>query len=154
MIDQLQTIWHTRIPISKAMGIQATGYDGETLSARAGLAENINVHGTAFAGSLYAIAALCGWGITWLKLREQDLDGSIVIASGHIDYARPVPGDIEVACRFDADAQLAAMDKLRDTGKCRFELSVEIGAGAARFDGSYAVLLDDATLSAEAIDRT
>ena len=150
MIDQLQTIWHTRIPISKAMGIQATGYDGVTLSARAGLAENINVHGTAFAGSLYAIAALCGWGITWLKLKEQDLDGSIVIASGHIDYARPVAGDIEVACRFDADAQLAAMDKLRDTGKCRFELSVEIGAGAARFDGNYAVLLEEAVLLNEA----
>lgn len=142
MIEQLQSIWHTRIPISKAMGIQATGYDGVTLSARAGLAENINVHGTAFAGSLYAIAALCGWGMTWLN--ENSLEGSIVIARGHIDYARPVTGDIDVACRFDADAQLAAMDKLRATGKCRFELSVEIGAGAARFDGSYAVLLEEA----------
>ena len=98
MIEQLQSIWHTRIPISKAMGIQATGYDGVALSARAGLAENINVHGTAFAGSLSAIAALCGWGMTWLKLKENSLEGSIVIARGHIDYARPVTGDIDVAC--------------------------------------------------------
>ena len=142
MLDELQSIWHTRIPISKAMGIQATGYDGVTLSARAGLAENINVHGTAFAGSLYAIAALCGWGITWLKLKEAGLDGSIVIASGHIDYARPVSGDIDVTCRFDSEAQLTAMDKLRATGKCRFELAVTIGAGAARFNGNYAVLLE------------
>lgn len=146
MIEQLQSIWHTRIPISKAMGIQATGYDGVTLSARAGLTENVNVHGTAFAGSLYAIAALCGWGMTWLKLKEQGLQGSIVIASGHIDYARPVTADIDVACRFDADAQLEAMDKLRATGKCRFELSVEIGAGAARFDGNYAVRLEEAVV--------
>ncbi len=151
MLEELQSIWHTRIPISKAMGIQATGYDGETLRARAGLAENVNVHGTAFAGSLYAIAALCGWGITWLKLREAGLDGSIVIASGHIDYARPVAGDIEVACRFDADAQLAAMAKLRDTGKCRFELSVEIGAGAALFNGNYAVRLEEAVLPEEPV---
>jgi thioesterase domain-containing protein len=143
MIEELQSIWHSRIPISKAMGIQVTSYDGMTLSARAGLAENVNVHGTAFAGSLYAIAALCGWGITWLKLKEAGLEGSIVIASGHIDYARPVSGDIEVACRFDAEAQLAAMDKLRATGRCRFELAVEIGAGAARFNGNYAVLLEE-----------
>ena len=142
MLDELQSIWHTRIPISKAMGIQATGYDGVTLSARAGLAENITVHGTAFAGSLYAIAALSGWGITLLKLKEAGLDGSIVIASGHIDYARPVSGDIDVTCRFDAGAQLTAMDKLRGTGKCRFELAVTIGAGAARFNGNYAVLLE------------
>lgn len=143
MIERLQTIWHTRIPISKAMGIEATGYDGLTLTARAGLAENINVHGTAFAGSLYAIAALCGWGMTWLKLEEEQLTGSIVIASGHIDYAKPVAGDISVSCRFDPETQRQAMARLTETGKCRFELAVEIGAGAARFDGNYAVLLGD-----------
>ena len=37
------------------------------------------------------------------------------------------------------------------TGKCRFELAVEIGAGAARFDGNYAVLLEEAVPSEEAV---
>jgi thioesterase domain-containing protein len=58
---------------------------------RAELEPNINVHGTAFAGSLYAIAALCGWGMTWLQLKTRHIDGSIVIAEGNIRYARPWP---------------------------------------------------------------
>lgn len=141
MIDRLESIWHSEIPISKAMGIHATAYDGGILRANAGLAENINVHGTAFAGSLYAIAALCGWGMTWLQLEERGLVGSIVIAEGRIKYTKPVTGDIEVSCRFDPIEQAEALDRLAQTGKCRFQLSVEIGSDAARFNGSYAVRL-------------
>lgn len=143
MIEVLESIWHREIPISKAMGVRATGYDGETLRARAGLVENINVHGTAFAGSLYAVAALCGWGMVWLKLRERRLAASIVIAEGHIRYARPVAEDIEVGCRFDASDQHDAWARLERDRRCRFALSVDVGDGAARFDGNYAVRLGE-----------
>ena len=134
VIERLETIWHSEIPISRAMGIRATGYDGSVLRARAGLAENVNVHGTAFAGSLYAIAALCGWGMTWLQLEERSLRGSIVIAEGHITYTRPVTGDIEVCCRFDPQEQAEALERLAATGKCRFALTVEDPDGASDTD--------------------
>ena len=141
MIERLERIWHTEIPISKAMGIRAVAFDGATLQVQAPLDANINVHGTAFAGSLYAVAALCGWGTTWLQLEQRNLQGSIVIAEGHITYATPVSGDIDVRCTFDAGAQHEALTKLDERGRCRFALTVEIGADAARFDGSYAVRL-------------
>lgn len=141
MIDRLEQIWHAEIPISKAMGIRAVSFDGTTLQVKAPLANNINVHGTAFAGSLYAVAALCGWGTTWLQLEQRKLGGSIVIAEGHINYAAPVSGDIEVSCTFDPAVQREALAKLDDSGRCRFALTVEIGNGAAQFEGSYAVRL-------------
>ncbi len=142
LTKELQATWHSEIPISKAMGIHVASFAANTLEVRAALAPNINVHGTAFAGSLYAVAALTGWGMTWLQLKTRDIDGSIVIASGAIDYAKPVEEDIVARCVFDARAQDDALALLNATGKCRFHLRCAIfanGAEAALFRGDYAV---------------
>src|SRR6056300_1138337 len=98
LCDQLQSIWHEQIPLSKAMQMQIETFDGELLETRAVLEPNVNVHGTAFAGSLYAIQALTGWGMMHLQLKLNNLDASIVIASGQIDYAKPVAEEIVVQC--------------------------------------------------------
>lgn len=137
--QELQRIWHTEIPISAAMDIRIHAYDNDVIEVHAALAPNVNVHGTAFAGSLYAIAALTGWGLTWLKLRERALSGHIVIAEGAIRYAKPVDGEIVARCRFDEAVHAAPFAKLAETGKCRFSLECEIGGGAAVFSGQYAV---------------
>lgn len=132
------------------MGIHVTGYVTNRLEIRAALAPNINVHGTAFAGSLYAIAALCGWGTTWLALRTRELDGHIVIADGRIRYDRPVAEAIVATCLFDPTAQQAALTRLTTSGKTRFPLVCHVGVGespAATFEGSYAVRLNRASAS-------
>jgi thioesterase domain-containing protein len=142
--EQLQQIWHSEIPISAAMGIEVVEFANDRLLVRAPLAPNVNVHGTAFAGSLYAVAALCGWGMTWLQLRRRDVDASIVIADGHIHYAAPVNATIEAACEFTGASLDAAMARLISSGKTRFALECSIrcsGVEAARFSGDYAVRL-------------
>jgi thioesterase domain-containing protein len=142
--DELQRIWHREIPISATMGIELVTFANDRLVVRAPLAPNVNVHGTAFAGSLYAIAALCGWGTTWLQLKTRGIDASIVIADGHIHYAAPVATAIEASCEFSGAPLDAAMARLTSTGKARFplECSIATDAGeAARFSGDYAVRL-------------
>jgi len=136
---ELQRIWHTEIPISAAMDIRIHSYESDVIEVHAALAPNVNVHGTAFAGSLYAIAALTGWGLTWLELHKRGLDGHIVIAEGAIRYVRPVEGEIVARCRFDPAAHTAPFAKLASTGKCRFALECDVGSGAAVFSGQYAV---------------
>jgi len=141
---ELETVWHREIPISAGMGISVKEYDGRRLVVSAPLAPNVNVHGTAFAGSLYAIAALCGWGITWLTLKQRALDAHIVIANGHIDYHRPVAETIVATCALEPDVHRDAFDRLASAGKTRFPLVCRIGAGeapAASFNGDYAVRL-------------
>jgi thioesterase domain-containing protein len=145
-LEELQHTWHTKIPISQAMDIRIDNYGDNCLVAHASLAPNVNVHGTAFAGSIYAVSALVGWGMTWLQLRLREIDGSIVIANGHIDYARPVTDDFIARCQFDEAAQRDAFLKLEKTGKTRFPLECEIALpdatqAAAVFTGSYAVLV-------------
>jgi thioesterase domain-containing protein len=142
---ELERTWHEEIPISKAMGIRVGEFANDRLVVRAQLAPNINVHGTAFAGSLYAIAALCGWGMTWLQLKLHAIDGSIVIADGRIHYERPVKSEIVATCRFVAADHAVALARLEADGKTRFPLECLIEANgdvAARFGGDYAVRVE------------
>jgi thioesterase domain-containing protein len=142
--QQLQRIWHREIPISAAMGIEVVEFANDHLMVRAPLPPNVNVHGTAFAGSLYAVAALCGWGMTWLQLQTRAIDASIVIADGHIHYAAPVNAAIEAVCEFTGAALDAAMTHLASSGKARIALDCSIscaGVEAASFSGNYAVRL-------------
>jgi thioesterase domain-containing protein len=144
LCQNLEAIWHEQIPLSKAMTLTIEDFEDHILTTRAALAPNVNVHGTAFAGSLYAIQALTGWGMMHLQLKLNDLDASIVIASGQIDYAKPVAEDIRVRCSFGE--HLDEFEKLKTTGKGRFPLTAEVlladGSTAGGFSGLYAVRLN------------
>ena len=79
-----------------------------------------------------------------LQLQLHDLDASIVIANGQIDYAKPVAEEIVVTCSFGG--QEAAMDNLQKSGKGRFQLTSDVilkdGSSAGSFSGLYAVRLN------------
>lgn len=89
----LQQTWQQKIPISDAMGIRIFQYTGRMFETRASLACNINVHETMFAGSIYSLATLTGWGMVQLQLQEKDLDGAVVLAEGSINYLKPLAGE-------------------------------------------------------------
>lgn len=141
LCQQLQQIWYEQIPLSAAMQMQISDFDGSVLTTRASLGPNVNVHGTAFAGSLYAIQALTGWGMMHLQLKLSAIDASIVIASGEILYAKPVAEDIFVRCDFGQHA--TEMETLKSSGKGRFALNCQVllknGESAGEFSGLYAV---------------
>lgn len=141
----LHDTWRSGIPLTEAMQLAPLHFRDETLTVAAELAPNVNVHGTAFAGSLYAVAALAGWGLVHLTLRRAGIDdGSIVIAEGRIRYLRPVRERIVASCAMPP-AELAAglADLGADAGRARFALEAVLCAGdqvAVRFDGIYAVV--------------
>ena len=144
LCTDLQAIWYQQIPLSKAMDMRIVDFADNTLTCCASLAPNVNVHGTAFAGSLYAVQALTGWGMMHLQLQLHELDASIVIANGQIDYAKPVAEEIVVSCSFAG--QEAAMDTLQKSGKGRSQLTSKVhlsdGSSAGSFSGLYAVRLN------------
>jgi thioesterase domain-containing protein len=141
---ELQAIWHRGIPIAAAMGIRVADFSGQELLVRAPLEPNINVHGTAFAGSLYTVCALSGWGMTWLQLRARGLEGSIVLAEGRITYSLPVTNSIACRCRFEASLQERQLRRLSRSGKSALTLASTIAgprADAVSFEGVYVVRL-------------
>lgn len=140
----LEELFYTRIPLTKSLGLRVTQYaDGNLLVLAAPLKPNINIHGTAFAGSVYSVAALAGWGLLYLKLTDENLSGDIVIVKGGIVYSIPVRDKIEARCRFSDQSQFK---RFRDTfskkGKARIHLRSEVLSGsvvAASYDGDYFV---------------
>ena len=141
-LAELESAWRQGIPLAAAMGIEIVGYADDELVLRAALAPNINVHGTAFAGSLYAICALAGWGAIWLPLRARGRDPHIVLSEAQIDYGRAVEETIVCRCRFDPETQAPNLAQLETTGSGLFPLTATIESGgrrAVRFEGEYAV---------------
>jgi len=141
----LQARWHEEIPISAAMGIAVESFDGARLEVRAALEPNVNVHGTAFAGSLFSLAALCGWGLVHLQLQRQGLGAAIVFVEGRIRCLKPVRDDVIARCAWGsaADEVLAGLPAAR---RGRFVLNTRLDCGAdlaAEFSGEYAVRLTD-----------
>ena len=137
---QLQDIWYKEIPLSKSMELSIVSFANNQLITRASLAPNVNVHGSAFAGSLYSVQALTGWGMMHLQTKMLGLEASILIANGKINYALPVNQDIIAICQFDG--YQSEIKRLSDDGNARFHLKCAVGVEdsvASTFDGEYAV---------------
>jgi thioesterase domain-containing protein len=141
-VYEIQELLHSKIPITRAMGVRVVAYDGERLVLSAPLALNVNHLGTAFGGSLNALAVLSGYGLLWLELREADCH--IVIRESSISYERPVRGEILAICvRPEADALAEFRQAFHQKGKARIALSATIedeGITAVRFRGTFVAL--------------
>ena len=141
-VTALEHTLHAEIPISLAMGIRVAGYDGAILKLAAPLAPNINHKSTAFGGSLYSLAVLCGWGMLHLKLAEAGLHKHIVIQESNIRYLRPVGQDMQAECCLDDAALQNFLQTLGKYGRARLSLDVVIthdNQPAVKFSGRYVV---------------
>ena len=140
--DELTATWHREIPIVAAMGVTVESYDGRSLTVRAPMQPNRNVHGTTFAGSLYSACVLTGWGAVWLALRERDLDGVIYAAESAVQYRKAVAGDFVCRCTTDAESLASGLAKFEQSGRASFDLACTIdhdGKRAVAFTGKYVV---------------
>jgi thioesterase domain-containing protein len=139
LTQQIQELLHSKIPITRAMGVRVEDYDGERLILSAPLDENVNHLGTAFGGSLNALAVLSGYGLLWLEMK--DTDCHIVIRKSSISYERPVRGELRATCVRPREEALAEFKQtFQRKGKARIALTATIedqGKVAVRFEGIF-----------------
>lgn len=106
------------------------------------LAANRNHLGTAFGGSLAAIATLAGYGMLWQRLA--DPDAHLVIKTSSIRYLHPVRGDIRAICQAPEAEKLAEfLATFSRKGKARLRLDVAIvedGRDCVVFCGEFVAL--------------
>lgn len=133
---------HEQIPITRAMGVEvdSSGEDGLVLTAP--LAANHNHLGTAFGGSLGAIATLAGYGLLWVALGDRT--AHIVIKSSSIRYHHPVRGIIRAVCGMPDEKALAGFKTLfAARGRAKIRLAVRIvedGRDCVEFEGEYVAM--------------
>jgi thioesterase domain-containing protein len=139
---ELQETWHREIPLANALAIEVASCTPDEVVVRAPLAPNRNLHGTAFAGSLFAVCVLTGWGAAWRALKARATEGLIVVADGRIRYRKAVTGDLVCICRPDADDVEQRLAALAASGRASLPLVCTIdhdGKRAVVFEGEYVV---------------
>jgi thioesterase domain-containing protein len=142
MAQALQEIWHNTIPLSKAMALQISFYDGKKLMTYCDADFNKNLHHTMFAGSIYTLVTLTGWGWVYLALQnEKGLTGDIVLAEANIKYHSPIKG-LAYGQVVHSDVS-GDYNNLLQGKKARINLVAHVYCGekiAATFQASYVVL--------------
>lgn len=140
--EELERKIRAGIPISAHMDFRVVDLEDNAITIRGGGAENVNVHGTAFAGSLYALTTLSVWGLVHSRLPE---DAALVMAEGRIRYHRPVTGDIIARCVIEPHELEDFLDQVNRNGKGRLMAisKVQMNAKlAAEFTGQVYARLE------------
>jgi thioesterase domain-containing protein len=144
--EELHTKLRKEIPLTKHLGFDFLEASSDRVRMRARLSENINHKGTAFGGSLYALAVLSAYSLVYLGIQRENVDtNNIVIQKGEMEYLEPVTGDFEVICEHSKPeiyrrffVALARWKKVRETLQVRILCH---GVLCARLQGVFVVRL-------------
>ena len=138
-LRETERFFHDQIPITRAMGVVVESFGSGQLVLTAPLDLNHNHLGTAFGGSLGAIATLAGYGLLWLLL--DDRRAHIVIKSSSIHYRQPVTGVIRAVCQQPGDEDVEHfLERFRRKGKASIRLRAtieEAGRTCVDFEGLF-----------------
>ncbi len=138
-----QTLYR-EVPLTHQMGVKVVDYVDDSLEITADFGPNVNIHGTAFGGSLFSICAVAGWALLHLEYEEAGVHALSVLGDASIKYFRPVKGEIRALCHLPDSATFEPFIKRVGNGeRAAIALVTEIWADdkvAARFHGRYSAL--------------
>ncbi len=129
--QQLQSLIRDSIPLSDFMQFEITALSATAIQTSAALQNNINIHGTAFAGSLYSLAMLTAWAMLTHCLQQHAIDAELVAARAEIQYRKPVTGPVECQVTLDSSTIDSFISQLGRKGRARMPVEVIIGERAA-----------------------
>jgi len=139
---ELEAYLHEKIPLTRAMGVRVERVEAGGVVLAAPLGANHNHLGTAFGGSLAALATLAGYCVLWVSLGDRG--GHIVVKRSEIDYRRPVTGDLRAECRApSAEALGEFRARYAERGRARLRLEARVtqdGETCVEFAGDFVAL--------------
>jgi thioesterase domain-containing protein len=141
-LREIEEFFHQQIPLTRAMELHVESYDERGLVLTAPLASNHNHLGTAFGGSLAAMAMVAGYGLVWLLLGGRE--GHVVVRDATISFRRPVRGVLRAVCRRPAESALAeflATFAGSHNAHLRLEVAIEQDDRVAvHFEGTFVAI--------------
>ena len=143
--DYLQDLIDREIMLAKPMGIIVESADESAVILRAPLAPNSNHKGTAFGGSLYALAVLTGWAWITRFLATRQLDAEAVIQESNMRFLVPVHGEMRACIEIPSAADIDKFQKMllrAHRGRIRLQVNMHQGPTLATvFDGLFAAAM-------------
>lgn len=115
------------IPLARAAGIELSLVADDTIEAHAPFEPNRNLHGTAFGGSLYVVALVCGFAQTvWLAQRA-GLAADVVVQRAEARYNAPLRHALVARpAAIDLPARERFVTALECRGRARLTLTLAI----------------------------
>lgn len=141
LISSLKDNWDRTIPAAKAQGITPVYLDHNQFSVCAPRDVTVNLHNTMFAGSLYTLATLTGWGWIHCLFVANNIDADIVLADGNIRYKLPLVG--EPLAKTEKSLTSGNFNILRKGRKARIAIQVNVYDGdqiVAEFNGKFVAI--------------
>ena len=126
-ISELEKFLHQQIPISQALGVKVLRADQQQVELHCPLTPNRNHLGTAFGGSLAAVAILAGY--TWIfqECERRGHQVHILLKHTEIKYEKPVSEDLRAICKAPAKEDFENFLKtFEKKGLARLHLTSEI----------------------------
>ncbi|MBN2546383.1 MAG: YiiD C-terminal domain-containing protein [Spirochaetes bacterium] len=115
------------IPITSKMKFKIESYDKNKLVISALLNANKNDKNSAFAGSIYSLAVLTGWGLLKLKLLCENLNADTAIHNATIIYHKPVLNNFIAECSLtDNENYDEFLTRLKEKSNAKLSLSIKI----------------------------
>ena len=137
--QHLQQTIRSTIPLSQHMGYSISTLTESSIHVSAPLENNVNIHGTAFAGSIYSIATLTAWALVYHILQTHQPNATLVLGEGQIKYRAPIKGDLQCNADISNDERLEFLSALLDKGRSRLIVKVNIN-DAAYWEGKLAAM--------------
>lgn len=120
----LETMIKHGIPLSQHMGFSILDLQSHKIVLKGDHQANINVHGTAFAGSLHTLCTLAAWGLITSHLPA---DAALVMAKSEIKYRKPVNADIIATAEIPEATMQPFLTSLASEGKARLMVMTYVG---------------------------
>ena len=127
-IKKYQSLVNDTIPISRYMQWSIDELSNVSITTKTLLAPNINVHGTGFAGSVYAAAMASGWTLLKSWYDKQSFEATLLAAEANIKYLSPVTTDFICSAGFDTQSQqyTKLVQRMQEKRSCAYPIEVEV----------------------------
>jgi thioesterase domain-containing protein len=105
-LSEITKLLHKELPLTHAMGVQLTAWDGISVELTAPLEPNVNHTATAFGGSIASLAILAGYTALFLVLRDRSIPAHLLIQKSAIDFLRPIDTALIATASLPAASEL------------------------------------------------
>lgn len=134
------------VPLTKAMGITYSAYDGLNLRLDAPIELNVNDKNTGFGGSIVSLATLAGWSLLSLVAHEESENNIIFIGESKVRYLAPALGDFHALACITQEQKQNIIDAMSVHKTTKIELSINVlndDQCVAVFTGKYFIKPDN-----------
>lgn len=134
------------VPLTNAMGVSFTEYDGLNLRLDAPLKPNVNDKNTGFGGSITSLATLSGWSLLSLIAHEASENNIIFIGESTMRFLAPTLGDFHTRASLTQDEKQRILYAISQDSPTKASLSIDVLNGEQRvaiFTGTYFIKPDN-----------